>query len=88
MNRQSHTAKHIHHFYQQQSLACAEVDAFEAFLTLLSQERGQESEHERQLTESQMASINRAISGIPTGRQRALKRARDETLYYLNQVCG
>ncbi|PMO23110.1 tyrosine-type recombinase/integrase [Vibrio sp. 10N.222.54.B6] len=88
MNRQSHTAKHIHHFYQQHSLACAEVDAFEAFLTLLSQERGQESEHERQLTESQMASINRAISGIPTGRQRALKRARDETLYYLNQVCG
>lgn len=77
-------ANNIHQFYEQQSIECVEVDLFEAFLTLLFQEAGQE----RALNETQMASINRAIASIPTGKQRALRRARDETLQYFTQVCG
>ncbi|RTR35896.1 site-specific integrase [Shewanella canadensis] len=43
--------------------------------------------HQRQLCEVSLKQINHAISDIPTGRQRRLKRARDQVLQYLYDVC-
>ncbi|MGI2107585.1 hypothetical protein ACRN9A_20930 [Shewanella frigidimarina] len=42
---------------------------------------------QRQLSEVNLKQINYAISNIPTGRQRRLKRARDQVLQYLYDVC-
>lgn len=85
MINQSRTAKLVHHYYQQQSISCTGIEIINTFLTLLFQKK---SDNERKLTDSQMASINRAILEIPTGQQRLLSRARDEVLYYLCHVCG
>ncbi|MCL1139566.1 hypothetical protein [Shewanella pneumatophori] len=42
---------------------------------------------QRQLSEVHLKHINQAINDIPTGRQRRLKRARDQVLQYLYDVC-
>lgn len=83
MSAHHRIAKCIHLYYQQQSITCVDIDIFEAFLTLLFQEAGQD----RGLNKKQIASINRAITNTPTGKQRLLKRARDEALQYFIQVC-
>ncbi|MCG9730955.1 hypothetical protein L1D44_14120 [Shewanella sp. Isolate13] len=42
---------------------------------------------ERQLKAVNLKLINKAITDIPTGRQRRLKRARNQVLQYLHDVC-
>ncbi|MGL4713498.1 MAG: hypothetical protein ACRCWP_13345, partial [Shewanella sp.] len=42
---------------------------------------------QRQLSEVSLKQVNQAISDIPTGRQRRLKRARDQVFQYLYDVC-
>jgi integrase len=42
---------------------------------------------QRQLSEVSLKQINYAISDIPTGQQRRLKRARDQVLQYLYDAC-
>ncbi|PHR54406.1 MAG: hypothetical protein COA47_15495 [Robiginitomaculum sp.] len=71
-------------FYKQQSRPCAPIEALQSILTLLETL----SPMERLISAEQLTLLNQKINTIPTGRQRALKQARDDTFMYLNAVCG
>lgn len=71
-------------FHKQQSRPCAPTEALQSILALLETL----SLRERSISAEQLALLNQKIKTIPTGRQRVLKQARDDTLMYLNAVCG
>ena len=71
-------------FHKQQSRPSAPIEALKSILALLETL----SPMERLISAEQLTLLNQKINTIPTGRQRALKQARDNTLMYLSAVCG
>ena len=72
-----HKAVHaIETYYERQSKACASSEHLEAFLQILEAL----SPQNKALTEIQLTELNQTIQAIPTGRQKRLEQARDDTL--------
>jgi hypothetical protein len=77
-------AQRIIAYYEQQTQPCSSHEHLIQCLQLLSQL----SIKQKRLTTDQLATLNRHINTIPTGRQKRLKQACNETLLYLQAVCG
>ena len=76
-------ANTIQRFHQLQGLACADETA----LTLICTKINDLNLQHRDLPLNDLKALNAYIRSIPSGRQRHLRRALDNTLYYLHSVC-
>lgn len=70
--------------HEQLGLPCEDKTHLEYVATLIHDN----SHSHRQISDDELRIIKNEIKTIPTGKQRVLRRALDNTLFYLHQYCG
>ncbi|WP_318521013.1 site-specific integrase [Photobacterium leiognathi] len=70
--------------HEQLGLPCEDKTHLTHIITLLHEDQ----HSHRQICDEEMRVIKNAIRTIPSGKQRVLLRALDNTLFYLHQYCG
>ena len=77
------SASHVIEYHQDLSLDCESPDT----IHWICEQLHRLSIEERIFTDRHLIQLNQTIKEIPTGRQRQLRSARDQVLYYLSTVC-